>query len=129
MLAIYVILVPRILAKQRPGRANPSMSRSLSFFSSTVYTYRYRAIRPETQFLKSTLKMHTFESDYLFCSNLRCELHVRAGDTGVGGFGNWAHLPDGRIIGRGLYNGVFLCDPCGRTEIGVAVQTPTEAAA
>jgi hypothetical protein len=112
-----------------PGRAIPSMSSSQSLFSDTVYNYSYRSIRPEPQFLKSTLEMHTFESDYPFCSNLRCELHVRAGDTGVDGFGNWAHLPNGRIVGRGLYNGVFLCDLCGRTEIGAAVRTPTEAAA
>jgi hypothetical protein len=122
-------LLLRFSPNSVPGRAIPSMSRSLSFFSSTVYIYRQRAIRPETQFLKSTLEMHTFESDYLFCSNPRCELHVRPGDPGVGGFGNWAHLPNGRIVGRELYNGVFLCDPCGRAEIGAAVRTPTEAAA
>jgi hypothetical protein len=73
--------------------------------------------------------MHAFESDYPFCSNLRCELHVRAGDTGVYGFGNWARMPDGRMISRGLYNGVFLCDPCGRAEIGTAAQVRTEAVA
>jgi hypothetical protein len=39
--------------------------------------------------------MHTFESDYPFCSNPRCELHVHAGETDVHGFGNWAHLPSG----------------------------------
>jgi hypothetical protein len=47
--------------------------------------------------------MHAFESGYPFCSNLRCELHVRAGDTAVHGFGNWVRMPDGRMIGRGLY--------------------------
>lgn len=57
--------------------------------------------------------MHAFESNYPFCSNLRCKLHIRAGDTGVHGFGNWARMPDGRMISRGLYNGIFLCDPCG----------------
>ena len=73
--------------------------------------------------------MHKFESDYPFCSNLLCELHVRAGDTSIHGFGNWARMPDGRMIGRGLYNGAFLCDPCGRAEIGTAVHIRTEAAA
>ena len=73
--------------------------------------------------------MHAFESDYPFCSNLRCELHVRAGNSGVHGFGNWARMPDGRMIGRGLYNGIFLCDPCGRAEIGTAAQVRTEAVA
>jgi hypothetical protein len=23
-------------------------------------------------------------------------------------------LPDGRIVGRSIYSGVYLCDPCGR---------------
>ena len=69
---------------------------------------------PETLFLSPKLEMHTFESDSPFCSSLRCELHVRTGDTDVHGFGNWAHLPNGRITGRGLYDGFFLCDPCGR---------------
>ena len=73
--------------------------------------------------------MHTFESDYPFCSNLRCELHVHAGDTGIHGFGNWARMLDGRMISRGLHNGIFLCDPCGRAEIGIAVQIRIEAAA
>jgi hypothetical protein len=72
---------------------------------------------------------HTFETDYPFCSNSRCELHVRAGDPGVHGFGHWARLPDGRIIGRGLYDGIFLCDRCGRAAIGTLVQSRTEAAA
>ena len=35
-----------------------------------------------------------------FCSNPDCELYVSAGDPGVVGFGNWAQLPDGRIVGR-----------------------------
>jgi hypothetical protein len=125
-----MLAIPRVLAKQRARlRDSVDESTSLSFFSGTVYNYSYRCIRPETQFLKSTLEMHTFESDYPFCRNLPCELHVRAGDTGVHGFGYWAHLPNGRIVGRGLYNGVFLCDPCGQAEIGAAVRTPTEAAA
>jgi hypothetical protein len=73
--------------------------------------------------------MPTFESDYPFCGNPRCELHVLAGDTGVHGFGNSADMPNGRMIGRGLYNGIFFCDPCGRAEIGTAVRTQAEAAA
>jgi len=40
-------------------------------------------------------------------------LHVRAGDDGVKGVGNWAVMPDGRTIGRGLYHGLLLCDLCG----------------
>jgi hypothetical protein len=55
---------------------------SLSFFSDTVYNYSNRLINPKTQFLKSKLEMPTFESDYPFCGNPRCELHVRAGRYG-----------------------------------------------
>ncbi len=104
---------------------------SQAVYRSPLMLYIITAIghTPRNSIPQIKLEMHTFESDYPFCSNPRCELHVRAGDTGVHGFGSWAHLPNGRIIGRGLYNGVFLCDPCGRAEIGVAVRTPTEAAA
>jgi hypothetical protein len=60
--------------------------------------------------------MHVFELDLPFCANPECELHVRAGDPSVRGFGNWAQLADGRIIGRSGYGGVFLCDACMRAE-------------
>jgi hypothetical protein len=36
------------------------------------------------------------------------------GDAHVMGKGNWAQLSDGRIVGRGIYWGVYLCDPCGQ---------------
>ena len=68
--------------------------------------------------------MHVFEHDFPFCSNPCCELHVRAADPAVGGFGHWAEMPDGRVIGRGLYDGKFLCDPCGRVAIGTAELSP-----
>lgn len=50
-----------------------------------------------------------------FCSNPDCLLHVRAGDPGVVGSGNWAQLAEGTLIGRGIYHGLYLCDVCGRT--------------
>lgn len=59
--------------------------------------------------------MHFFELDFPFCANPLCELHVSAGDPGVRGFGNWAQLPDGRIIGRSFHRGGFLCDTCYRS--------------
>ena len=49
-----------------------------------------------------------------FCANPDCELHVRAGDAGVRGIGNWARLPDGRTVGRSRYLDQMLCDRCGR---------------
>jgi hypothetical protein len=49
-----------------------------------------------------------------FCSNPRCALHVRVGDPGVAGRGNWAVLPDGSTWGRARYGERMLCDRCGR---------------
>ena len=57
--------------------------------------------------------MNGLEKDFPFCSNPDCQLFVRAGDPGVMGSGNWAQLPGGQIVGRSLYNGVYLCDRCG----------------
>jgi hypothetical protein len=47
-----------------------------------------------------------------FCSNPSCVLHVSAGTPGVVGWGQWAELPNGLIVGRGLLNGVPVCDLC-----------------
>ena len=52
------------------------------------------------------------EKDFPFCGNPDCVLYVRAGDPGVVGSGNWAQLSDGRIVGRNLRGGVYLCDTC-----------------
>jgi hypothetical protein len=53
---------------------------------------------------------------FAFCGNSRCPLglHVRAGDRNVNGDGNWARLADGIMMGRGVYQGVYLCDACGK---------------
>jgi len=59
--------------------------------------------------------MNAHARDHPFCSNPDCLLHVRSGDAGVIGTGNWAERPDGTIIGRGIYYGVYLCDPCCQT--------------
>jgi hypothetical protein len=83
------------------------MRHSLSFFPDTVYNYSHRSINPETRFFNPKLEMHTFESDYPFCSGPRCELHVRAGDTDVHGFGNWAHLPMGASLAAGYMTASF----------------------
>jgi hypothetical protein len=58
--------------------------------------------------------MNGLEKEFPFCSNPDCVLYVRAGDPGVMGSGNWAQLPDGRLMGRSIYSGVYLCDSCGR---------------
>jgi len=59
--------------------------------------------------------MLAFELDYpFFCANPTCELHVRFGAPGVRGRGNWAQMPDGRLLGRSLHGDEFLCDACGR---------------
>ena len=44
-------------------------------------------------------------SDELFCSNPECVLHVRAGDPGVCGTGEWALRSDGVLTSRGIYGG------------------------
>jgi hypothetical protein len=64
--------------------------------------------------------MHRFELDLPFCSNPDCNLHVHAGMPGILGGGNWAVFPDGRIVGRSTYCGVFLCDACLREWNAVA---------
>ncbi len=48
-----------------------------------------------------------------FCANPACALHVRPGERGVEGAGNWVRLTDGRIFGRSRYGGALLCDACG----------------
>ena len=62
-----------------------------------------------------------------FCGNPRCALHVRPRDRGVVGAGDWIALPDGRIFGRGCFNGAVLCDACG-TRRGPVRLRPTRAA-
>jgi hypothetical protein len=64
--------------------------------------------------------MNGRERDDPFCSNPDCILHIRSGDAGVIGSGNWAELADGTIIGRGIYYGLYLCDSCGRAWRAVA---------
>jgi hypothetical protein len=59
--------------------------------------------------------VHGFELDSPFCSIPDCRLHVRAGAPGVIGQGSWAQFSDGRIVGRDVYCGLFLCDECRRT--------------
>ena len=52
-----------------------------------------------------------------FCMNPECVLHVRRGDPGVHGSGEWAVRPDGIRTSRARYGGVMLCDLCGRAWI------------
>jgi hypothetical protein len=61
------------------------------------------------------------EKEPPFCGNPGCVLYVRAGDPGVCGTGNWAQLRDGRIIGRLLCGGIYLCDSCASEWRAVAV--------
>jgi hypothetical protein len=100
-------LLPGFSPNSAPAAGFIDESTSLSFFPETVYNYSHRSINPETRFFNPKLEMHTFESDYPFCSGLRCELHVRAGDTDVHGFGNWAHLPMGASLAAGYMTASF----------------------
>ena len=48
-----------------------------------------------------------------FCANPECALHVRMGDPGVTGEGDWIVLADGRTYGRSRHGSEVLCDACG----------------
>lgn len=74
-----------------------------------------------------------FECFQIFCGNPDCVLHVSPGDPCVVGHGNWAHLPEGTVVGRGRYSGRMLCDRCGREQsvtstqkhqMGVSLESP-----
>jgi hypothetical protein len=71
---------------------------------------------------------HTEEGAY-FCTNPDCPLHVRRGDPGIVGLGNWARLPDGTLTGRGRYGGVMLCDLCGSRSVRAHALHPKRTAA
>lgn len=55
---------------------------------------------------------HPVGSSEFFCSNPRCAFHVRVGDTGVNGFGDWAVLADGTTVSHRWVDGDLLCDLC-----------------
>jgi hypothetical protein len=48
-----------------------------------------------------------------FCANPNCALHLRMGDPGVTGEGDWIVLADGRTYGRFRHGDQVLCDACG----------------
>lgn len=58
------------------------------------------------------------ELDQTFCANTTCDLHVSPRDAHVRGRGNWAERANGIIVGRSMYGGKLLCDPCGQSLIG-----------
>lgn len=64
--------------------------------------------------------MVVIESNATFCANPACPLHLRPGDQGAQGAGNWAELPCGAIVGRQAVDGHMLCDPCASRVRGVA---------
>ena len=53
-------------------------------------------------------------SSEFFCSNARCDFHVRVGDANVKGFGDWATLEDGTTVSHRWIRGELLCDLCCR---------------
>ena len=70
--------------------------------------------------MKAVTDIQRADFDSYFCTNPQCVLHERAGDPGVEGFGNWAVLPSGVLVGRGRYAGTYLCDPCGKAHCDAA---------
>ena len=51
-------------------------------------------------------------SSEFFCSNARCDFHVRVGDPNVKGFGDWATLKSGITVSHRWIDGHLLCDLC-----------------
>jgi len=51
-------------------------------------------------------------SSEFFCSNPVCIFHVRVGDPGVQGFGDWATLENGVTVSHRWLEGELLCDLC-----------------
>jgi hypothetical protein len=70
--------------------------------------------------MKAVTHIESADFGSYFCADPQCVLHVRAGEPGVEGFGNWAVLPSGVQVGRGRYAGTYLCDQCGRAHRAVA---------
>jgi hypothetical protein len=58
-------------------------------------------------------------SSEFFCSNPRCTFHVRVGDPGVRGFGDWATLSDGTTVSHRWVDGELLCDLCAAAAPGL----------
>lgn len=59
-----------------------------------------------------------------FCANPACVLHVRTGDPGVTGSGNWARLANGLWYGRAAIGVALYCDACVRLIVlGLLVAT------
>ena len=65
----------------------------------------------------------------LFCHNVECLLHVRPGDPGVSGHGNWAMTSDGIVVSRTRVGQYMFCDRCARRVIApvAALTTPEPA--
>jgi hypothetical protein len=63
--------------------------------------------------------MVVIELNATFCANPVCPLHLRPGDQGVEGAGNWARLPCGAIVSRQSVDGRMLCDLCASRARGV----------
>lgn len=60
---------------------------------------------------------HQPGSSEFFCSNPRCVFHVRVGDAGVVGFGDWAMLADGTTVSHRWIDDELLCDLCAKAAI------------
>jgi hypothetical protein len=56
-----------------------------------------------------------FECGNYFCANPDCVFHVRAGDAGTHGAGQWASLANGLTVSRSLVGRTYFCDICVRS--------------
>ncbi len=65
-----------------------------------------------------------FDGEY-FCATENCLLHVRAGDPGVHGSGEWARLGNALIVSRSLRDdGALICDLCRQSMVAAGRDLP-----
>jgi hypothetical protein len=80
--------------------------------------------RPDSEKGPPNLPFEAVALGAFFCANPACVLHVRAGDPGVTGEGDWAVLADGRTFGRSRHGNTVLCDACGTGRGPVKMSLP-----
>lgn len=80
--------------------------------------------RPDSDEASPNLPFEAVALGAFFCANPECVLHVRAGDPGVTGEGDWAVLADGRTFGRSRHGNTVLCDACGTGRGPVKMSRP-----
>lgn len=55
-----------------------------------------------------------------FCHRASCTLHIRTGEAGVEGHGDWATLPNGFQLSRRRVGPHMYCDRCASVQLSAA---------